>query len=149
MFILLDLSAVFVTLGHFLNTWSLQASLTPFDSFPLQSVFLAVLPVSPYTQCGTRFCLPLYSLYDNLMYSKDTSTSSSLLSPMAVYLTAYYMHGHPKLRKSPLPLPQIGCPSFTVWDNTVPDTPGETWASLGILPPPSLLSISLMPRSIM
>lgn len=113
-FIWLGLSAVFITLGHFLDTWSLQAPVTPLVPFPLQPAFLALLPFSHYTWCGTR-SVPPPPLSHNIIYSGDTATLAS-----------------PEHQASSLP--QGGQSSLHLAGQYIARFPGRNWKSLGMHP---------------
>lgn len=128
---------MFVTLGHFLHTWSLWASLIPFDPFPLQSDFLALLSVCPNTPCDTSTLSMIIS------YTPKIPLPHPLSPGLSIYPIAYYMGTLNSGRPSSLCL-QVGCPSFTVQGNMLP---GEMCDPQGF----HLLlhsSISLMPGPI-
>ena len=125
MLLVLDLSAVFITLGHFLDAQALQASVTPLSHFP-HSLLFWFSPRLSLNMMWHKLLSSPCTLPTTISSNQQQRCCRPLSSEPQAWTSDGQLHGHP----TPSSLcPQAGCPSL-------PDSSGETGESSGRHPLP-------------
>lgn len=111
------------------------------------SALLTFLSLCPYSQCGTRFHPPplLSPQQSHLM---QRCLCLILLPEPQDYVPDNLPHGHPTPRQTQLPLPPGRLSFISCAGYYAARYPRKTWESSGVPSPPTLLSIQLMPRTV-